>query len=149
MAQQELRPLLDEIEQLDARLRRAQAEGGGLGQAAKAMLSLVLPHFAREKETVLPLLALLASASQGATGVDPSAIHRMAEAAREELAQLHASRPRLVAAARALADAARENHKPDYESLAEDLLRHIAAEEEVSCPTALRIAQSMSSARRT
>jgi iron-sulfur cluster repair protein YtfE (RIC family) len=124
-------------EALRATAKRAMREPGSTGAAARKLAALLDGHFLREEKFVLPLLGLLPALARGEA---PASVERAAQLLahlRAEIAQMSAEHREISAAVHELAHAAETEGKPEYVSLAEELVVHAHLEEEVLYPAAL------------
>lgn len=135
------RPLKLEHDQLHDELRKATKEAGAIGEAARAVAKVMHPHFVKEEEYALPPLGLLPLLAKGQVTRDMAAVLAMTDRLKAELPEMLAEHKGIVAALRALADAAKREKRPEYVSFAEKLILHAQAEEEVSYPTAVLIGE--------
>ena len=137
------RPLEAEHEELHADLARALDAGGRTGDAARTVADLLHPHFLKEEAYALPPLGLLAQLGQGGSlanvPADASEALAMTERLRAELPEMLAEHARIVAALRALTEAANAEGHPEHARFAEKLILHARTEEEVLYPAALLV----------
>jgi hemerythrin HHE cation binding domain-containing protein len=131
--------LKQEHEALHVELARATKAGGRTGQAAQAVARVMHAHFEKEEEYALPPLGLLVDLAKGKLEPGMSAALTMTDKLEAELPSMLSEHTEIVAALKALIDAAKAEGKPDYVNFAEKLMAHARAEEEVSYPTALLI----------
>lgn len=132
-------PLKAEHEELHARLVKATKAGGRTAEAARAVAKLMHPHFVKEEEYALPPLGLLPQVMNGKVTPSMSSVLTMTDKLEAELPAMLSEHQQIVAALKALVDAAKAEAKPDYVHFAEKLMAHARMEEEVSYPTALLI----------
>lgn len=130
-----------EHEGLHERLAKATEESGKLGEAAREVAKLLHPHIAKEEAYALPPLGLLHLLAAGRVSVDMGEVLPMTDRLKSELPQLLAEHSRIVVALRAFGEAAREQGKVQYAELAEQLVLHAQAEEDVFYPVALLIGE--------
>lgn len=139
------RPLKLEHEELHDELRKATKEAGALGEAARAVAKIMHPHFVKEEEYALPPLGLLPLLAKGQVTRDMAAVLAMTDRLKAELPEMLAEHKSIVAALRALADAAKREKRAEYVAFAEKLILHAQTEEEVSYPTAILIGEYVKS----
>lgn len=135
------RPLKLEHEELHNQLRKATAESGKLGEAARAVAKLMHPHFLKEEEYALPPLGLLPSLAKGVVTPDMASVLPMTEKLKAQLSEMLAEHKSIVAALNNLSDVAKRESKPEYAEFADKLILHAQTEEEVSYPTAILIGE--------
>lgn len=112
---------------------------GKVGVAARALATVLHPHFVREEEIALPPLGLLASLAAGETPAESTEVVAMADALKRELPMMFQEHGRIRAAVEELRRAARADSAPQYERLAEQLALHAQMEEEVLYPAAILV----------
>lgn len=134
-------PLKIEHEELHSTLVRATKEPGATGIAAKAVATLLHPHFVKEEEYALPPLGLLRSLANGQVTPDMAPVLTMTEKLKTQLSEMLAEHNSIVAALKNLADAAKRENKQEYVEFADKLVLHAQTEEEVSYPTAILIGE--------
>lgn len=132
-------PLKIEHEKLHDVLRKATAEPGELGAAAKTLARLLHPHFVKEEEYALPPLGLLADLARGRVTPEMRGAVAMSERLKAEFDEMLAEHRAIVDALDAFAARAREQGRTEYVQFAEDLALHARYEEEVSYPTAILV----------
>lgn len=128
-----------EHEELHEELKRATKAGGRTGVAAKAVATLMHPHFMKEEEYALPPLGLLGQLSKGRLDAAMSDVISMTDKLETELPAMLTEHREIVKALQRLTEAAKSENMPEYVRFAERLMAHARAEEEVSYPTALLI----------
>jgi hemerythrin superfamily protein len=128
-----------EHEELHEELRRATKAGGRTGEAAKAVATLMHPHFIKEEEYAFPPLGLLGQLAKGKQDAAMSDVISMTDKLEAELPAMLAEHKEIVEALERLIEAAKSENMPEYVRFAERLMAHARAEEEVSYPTALLI----------
>jgi hypothetical protein len=130
-----------EHQHLHHQLEAAIAAGGKTGAAAKAVADVLAPHFEDEEAYAMPPLGLLGALARGEPIRDEQVRQAiaMAERLRSNYDQMLAEHVQIHAALKALAAAAREEHKPGPAAFAEALMQHAGSEEELLYPTTLLI----------
>jgi hypothetical protein len=130
-----------EHQHLHHQLEAAIAAGGKTGAAAKAVADVLGPHFEDEEAYAMPPLGLLGALARGEPlpGEQVRQAIAMAERLRGNYDQMLAEHVQIHAALRALAAAAREEHKAGPAAFAEALMQHAGSEEELLYPTTLLI----------
>jgi hypothetical protein len=134
-------PLVAEHEELHERLRQATKEGGAVGEAARALAKLMHPHFVKEDRYAMPPLGLLRRLANGEVTQDMQAVLVLSERLKQDLDAMLAEHKGIVAALQQLAEAARQENKPDYVAFSEALRRHAQTEEEVLYPAAILVGE--------
>ena len=120
-------------------LEEAMRAPGQVGEAARALGTVLHPHFVREEEIALPPLGALAQLAAGVLPADAMALLKKTDALRRELPGMLAEHTRIRGAVRALGEAARVERAATYERLAEQLALHAQTEEEVLYPAAVLV----------
>jgi hypothetical protein len=82
------KPLTEEHEELHAELVKLTRARGKVGEAARAVATLLHPHFVREEEYALPPLGLLAALAAGPPTPEMRAVVAMTDRLRAELPQM-------------------------------------------------------------
>ena len=133
--------LRTEHEELHAELVEATQEGGKVGEAAKAVASVLHPHFLKEEEYALPPLGLLVPPAEGKVPGDLQAALRMTNRLKGDLGQMIEEHKAIVAQLENLTDASKKEKRPAYVRFAEKLVLHARMEEEVLYPAAILIGE--------
>ena len=128
-----------EHQAIHRRLEEATGATGGVGDAARALATVLHPHFVREEEIALPPLGALADLAAGAMHFETAAILDMTDALRHELPHMLEEHKAIRAAVVRLRAAAREAHDANAEALADALALHAETEEEVLYPAAVLV----------
>lgn len=123
------------------RLDRAVKEGGRTGSAAEALVAALRPHVVKEEDFALPALGLLPHLVAGRVSPVMRGVIVMTDRLKAEYEAMLADHAAIVAAIRKLAEAAGEEGKLEYVGLAERLIRHLQAEEQVLYPAAILIGE--------
>lgn len=139
------RPMKIEHDELHAELVKATKAGGRTGDAARAVASVLHPHFVKEEEYALPPLGLLAKLIEGDVELEMADVLKMTDKLEAELPQMLAEHKDIVAALSRLVDAAKDENRPEIAQFAEKLMAHAQTEEQVSYPTALLIGRYVKS----
>jgi hypothetical protein len=134
-------PLQVEHEQLHDVLRKATAEAGELGAAAKRLAQLLHPHFVKEEAYALPPLGLLADLARGRVTPEMREVLAMTDRLNAELDQMLAEHKENVTALDAFAAVAKQQGRNEYVEFAQALALHAQYEEEVSYPTAILVGE--------
>ncbi len=130
-----------EHEELHEDLEEATMESGSVGDAAKAVLEVLQPHFLKEEEFALPPLGLLSKLSNGQITSEMKDAIAMADRLRAELNQMLSEHREIVARLKALTEAALKENKLEYVQFAEKLTLHAQTEEEVLYPAAILVGE--------
>lgn len=132
-------PLQQEHEALHAELRNATQAGGAVGDAARALATLMHPHFVKEDEFALPPLALLQPLAQGAVTADMADVLKLTDHLAAELPSMLTEHKTIVAALERLVDEAKRAERTDIVQFAHKLMLHAQTEELVMYPAALLV----------
>lgn len=116
--------LKSEHEELHSTLVRATRESGLTGTAAKAVATLLHPHFVKEEEFALPPLGLLQALSRGERTAGMRDVLALTDKLKAELPQMLAEHRTIVVALDKLEEAARAEERPEYAEFAEKLKLH-------------------------
>lgn len=125
-----------------AEFTRATKDPGKLGDAARSIEKVAVAHFAKGKEVFKPL-GLLPQLAEGEVPPDHAKAREIAEALRKNLPQMRREHRELIAGLKKLAEAAKEESKPEYAAFAERLILHIREEEEVLYPAVLLVGETL------
>jgi hypothetical protein len=138
------RSIQREHQEIHRLLVRATRESGEVGEAARALAEVLLPHFAREEQIALPPLGALRPLAEHARLTrDLLAILPLTDSLEAELpAMLDEHRVIRVAVER-LREAARSARRAEVQELAERLAQHALMEEEVMYPAAVVVGEMM------
>lgn len=128
-----------EHEELHAELVRATMLSGAVGEAAKAVASVLHEHFEKEEEYALPPLGLLVALARGEITPQMADVIAMTNRLEADLPHMLLEHEAVVAALEKLIVAAKAANRPDVVSFADKLMLHAQTEEEVSYPTAILI----------
>lgn len=137
------RPLTSEHEELDEELVKATKAGGKTGEAAKAVATLLHPHFVKEEEYALPPLELLTALAEGKNVQEDKIANvlKMTARLKEELPMMLKEHREIVAALETLSEAAKEKNKQEYANFAQKLILHAQTEEEVLYPASILVGE--------
>jgi hypothetical protein len=130
-----------EHEELHRELAAATKEVGRVGEAALAVAKLLHPHFLDEEAFALPPLGLLAPLARGEPVGETAAVTAMTDRLKAELPRMLAEHRAITAALRRLADAAQAAGDEARMRLAEKIIAHASAEEEVMYPAAILVGE--------
>jgi hypothetical protein len=133
--------LKTEHEELHGELEKAVMSGGKVGEAAKAVATLMHPHFEKEEEYALPPLGLLPLLAKGEVTSEMGQVLTMTDKLKADLPHMLAEHKGIVAALKKLAQVAKAEKKPEVAAFADKLTAHAQTEEEVSYPTAILIGE--------
>ncbi len=134
-----------EHEQLQADLEQAIRIGGRIGEAARALESLLRPHFRREDDNVFLGLGLLQSVAQGKVTPGMHEIVVMADRLKRELPEMLAEHDQVRKALERLGQEATKEGRPQVAYFAAKLLHHARMEEEVLYPAAIVLGEYLKS----
>lgn len=141
------KPIASGHEALYSEMEAATRAGGQPGEAARAAMAVLGPHFQKEEQYALPQLGLLpglvgsplAVEAQELTPEQRQELRMRTERFRAELPQMFEEHARIGAALEELRKAAEEEGKTEHARLAEEIGVHARTEEQVLYPTALLI----------
>jgi hypothetical protein len=128
-------------EQLRAELKRAMADGGAVGDAAKTVERTLTPHLRREEEAVLPPLGLLRALADGEDVSAPKAVLTLVQQVERDLPQLLQEHRAILDGARRLRDASERERKREYLNLADQLSAHALLNDQVLYPASILVAR--------
>ncbi|MDZ5457955.1 hemerythrin domain-containing protein [Azohydromonas lata] len=134
-------PLQHEHEALHEQLYQATQAGGEVSEAAKKLVHLMHPHFAKEDQIALPPLGLLAALARGEWNAEMVQVLPLTEQLEAELPQMLAEHQSIVAALNKLREVAARAGRGDIVAFAEALVEHARTEEEVMYPAAVLVGQ--------
>lgn len=137
------KPLRDEHEALHEQLRRATRAEGEVGTRAKALASLMHPHFVKEDRIALPPLGLLKALARGEVTPEMSGVIALTDQLEAELPQMLAEHNAIVVALEELREAAERTGRSDIAQFARELAQHARIEEEVMYPAAILVGQAV------
>ena len=121
-------------DEVRAGLVRASTTGGRIGDAAKRVAELCLPHFEHEEEIVFPIFGLLRELASGTVRPEMAQVLPLVTAFsiwRDSLSDAHQS---IAPAIEALLRAARKEHNREIAEFAYGLRVHERLEDEVIYP---------------
>jgi thiamine monophosphate kinase len=133
--------LKTEHEELHGELKKAVMAGGKVGEAAKAVATLMHPHFEKEEEYALPPLGLLPLLAEGQVTLEMGQVLTMTDKLKADLPHMLAEHKGIVVALKKLTEFAKAEKKPEVAAFAHKLMAHAQTEEEVSYPTAILIGE--------
>lgn len=134
-----------EHEQLRADLEQAMRIGGRIGEAARALWSLLHPHFRREDDNVFLGLGLLRTVAEGKVTPGMSELVVKAERLKRELPEMLAEHEQIRKALERLGQEATKEGRPQVAYFAAKLLHHARMEEEVLYPAAIVLGEYLKS----
>lgn len=130
-----------EHEEIRGKLIHTAREKGRLGSAAAGLLRALKPHGSREEEFVFPPLALLFPLAGGRLSAEMRDVLRLTDKMKQELPSLLAEHSTIVTALRKFKEAALEEKRPDCADLADRVITHIQAEEDILYPVSILIGE--------
>jgi hypothetical protein len=134
-----------EHEQLRADLEQAIRIGGRIGEAARALQSLLHPHLRREDDSLFLGLGLLHSVAQGKVTPGMHELVAKAEQLKRELPEMLAEHDQIRKALERLGQEATKEGRPQVAYFAAKLLHHARLEEEVLYPAAIVLGEYLKS----
>lgn len=128
-----------EHEAIHAALERATKTPGAVGQAARALATVLHPHFVREEQIALPPLGLLAPLARGEFTDAMLDVLPLTDSLRAELPHMLQEHVTIRAATEKLGQVARAERNATVVRLAEQLALHAKSEEEMFYPAAVLV----------
>ena len=133
--------LVQEHANLLAGVQAASQEAGVLGEAARELGAILVPHIRKEEQFVYPPLTLLPALAEGRLPDDPAAVLRLTKRLKAELPELLAEHSRIRTSLKHLRAAAVAANRPAFERYADELMRHSGVEEEILYLAALLVGE--------
>lgn len=130
-----------EHEELLKALESGFQAGGKVAEAARKLMEMIRPHFAREEELVLPPLSLLPALAAGNATAEMKAVLELTNRLNAELPLRVADHQAIGAALKTLRDAAKEENRPEMLLFAKRLMLHAQNEEEVLYPASILVGE--------
>jgi hypothetical protein len=127
----------EEHAEIRTELTSATRLAGRTGVAARALASLLQPHFDREEQIALPPLSLLGPLSRNERVPSAAWVLPMTDSLRRELPRMLREHVAISAATQRLATAAQSEGQQRVVRFAEKLAVHARTEEEVLYPAAI------------
>lgn len=124
-------------------LDRALEDKAGVGEAARAIDSLLSSHLKHEEELAFRPLGLLRGVARDASSADVASVIAMTVKIEKDLPQLLNEHRAIQDASKRLADAARRERKPEFVDLADRLWLHTRIAEEVLYPAAILLGEHL------
>lgn len=128
-----------EHDELHRQLADAIKAPGAVGEAARKVAALLHPHFADEEAFALPPLGLLAPLARREPVTNAAAVTIMADRLAAELPRMLAEHQAITAALRELQAVASDAGDEARARLADKIIAHAKAEEEVMYPAAILV----------
>ena len=125
--------------EIHSALDAATRESGRVGEAARALASVLHPHFVREEQIALPPLGLLAPLARGEFAPSMLQVLPMTDSLRAELPRMLEEHGAIRAATLELGEIARAKGNAPVTRLAEQLALHARSEEELFYPAAVLV----------
>ena len=133
--------LIMEHEELLKELESGLQDGGKVAEAARRLMEMIRPHFAREEQLVLPPLSLLPALAAGNTTEEMNAVLHLTGQLKTELPLRVTDHQDIGAALKILRDAAKEENRPEMLRFAKRLMIHAQNEEEVLYPASMMVGE--------
>lgn len=134
-------PLKLEHDELHSELARATREPGRIGEAARAVASVLHNHFVKEEACAIPPLGLLPQLAAGTVTQEMADVLKMTDTLKAGLPDMLEEHKAIVRALDDLVRVAEREHRQEYIRFAEKLKLHAQTEEEVTYPAALLIGE--------
>jgi hypothetical protein len=122
-------------------LARALADRGTVGEAARDVERVLLPHLKREEELALRPLGLMRGIARDAASADLAQANSMALRIERELPALFEEHRQIDEATKRLVDVARREGKSQYQGLTDRLWLHARVAEEVLYPASILVGE--------
>ncbi len=136
--------------EVHAELEWVTKRGGRTGEAARALVAVLHPHFQREEQIALPPLGLLVPLSRGErpSAAEARVVLALTDTLRRELPGMLREHEAIHAATMKLREAAEAENDARAVRFAEKLAAHAHQEEELSYPAALLVGDLLRSGGR-
>lgn len=128
-----------EHQEIHEALVRATEAPGEVGAAARALATILHPHFVREEQIALPPLGMLAPLARGDATPEMREVLPLTDSLRAELPRMLEEHRAIHAATLHLGEVARAAGDSAVARLAEQLALHAQSEEEVFYPAAILV----------
>jgi hypothetical protein len=126
---------------LRGELHKALAAGGKTGQAAERVLKVLRPHILLEEEFAIPPLTLLPRLARDIVTPDMRRYMKLAETLKAELPRMLDEHGLIVAALKGLMQAAQDEGYTGYADVAQKMILHAQAEEEIFYPASILVGE--------
>jgi iron-sulfur cluster repair protein YtfE (RIC family) len=136
-----------EHQELHARVVRAARQAGAVGDAGRALLTVLEEHMVKEDSFALPPLGLLAHLATRPLTPEMADAIPLTETLKERLPELLEEHAAIAEGLRTFRKAAAG--RTEYADLADHLLAHVQMEEEVLYPAALLVGEYLKSRLRS
>lgn len=133
--------LKQEHKELHEEIWKATKVGGATGEAAKAVVRVLLPHVLKEEEYGIPPLSLLPRIARGEVTRDMEWVIARSEKLKAELPRMLQDHALIVAALRDLLRAATKEGHSGFAHFAHKLIVHAQMEEEVLYPASILVGE--------
>jgi hypothetical protein len=130
-----------EHEELHEELLDLTKAGGKTGQAAAAVAKALHAHFEKEEELAMPPLGLLRELAEGAVRPEMAKVVGLTDRLKRELPAMLKEHEAILVALQTLAEAGRQEGKPQAEHFARKLQLHAESEEQVLYPAAILVGE--------
>jgi hypothetical protein len=130
-----------EHEELHEDLVRLTKSGGKTAEAAQAVAKVLHPHFVKEEELAMPPLGLLKALVDGPVHAEMAKVVELTDRLKQELPSMLKEHKAIIATLQRLADAGKDENKPQAGQFAEMLIQHAKMEEEILYPAAILVGE--------
>ena len=130
-----------EHEELREGLRKAAEAGGKTGEAARGVLKVLHPHILLEEEFAVPPLCLLPRLARGEITADMRRAVAQSTMLKTQLPRMLDEHKLIVEALRGLMRAAQEEGLVGFARLAQKMIVHAQAEEEILYPASILVGE--------
>lgn len=130
-----------EHQELHEELVSLTKAGGKTAEAAEAVAKALHPHFRKEEELAMPPLGLLRALAEGSVRPEMAEVVELTDKLKKELPAMLKEHEAIVGTLRALAEAGKQENKPQAQQFARMLEQHAKSEEEVLYPAAILVGE--------
>lgn len=133
--------LTEEHEELHEELVRLTKAGGKTGEAARTVAKVLHPHFVKEEELAMPPLGLLRPLAEGQVQPEMAQVIELTDKLKKDMPTMLKEHEAIVAALEVLAEAGKQENKPQAEQFAKKLRVHAQVEEDLIYPAAILVGE--------
>jgi hemerythrin superfamily protein len=130
-----------EHEELHEELVRLTKAGGKTGEAAQAVAKVLHPHFVKEEELAMPPLGLLRPLAEGGVRPEMAKVVELTDKLKKDMPTMLKEHEAIVGTLQALAEAGKQENKPQAQQFADKLTEHAKTEEDVLYPAAILVGE--------
>lgn len=115
--------------------------GGKTGEAAQAVAKVLHSHFVKEEELAMPPLGLLRPLAEGRVLPEMAKIVELTDKLKRDMPTMLREHEAIVGALQTLAEAGKQENKPQAQRFADKLTQHAKTEEDVLYPAAILVGE--------